>query len=79
MHDVDCCPICFKVRERQVGLCGHAFCAGCVHKFCRQDVRCPLCRRAFVRVKSVLQKHAWFELWRGQSRRGLRVLSPQVE
>jgi hypothetical protein len=40
------CSICLDVLEDMTStLCGHIFCAGCIHQAIRANGKCPLCQR----------------------------------
>lgn len=40
------CSICLDVLEDMTStLCGHIFCAGCIHQAIRASGKCPLCQR----------------------------------
>ncbi|KAG6976446.1 hypothetical protein JG688_00001372 [Phytophthora aleatoria] len=40
------CSICLDVLEDMTStLCGHIFCAGCIHQAIRTNGKCPLCQR----------------------------------
>ncbi|KAL8007315.1 putative Zinc finger, RING-type [Plasmopara halstedii] len=40
------CSICLDVLEDMTStLCGHIFCAGCIHEAIRANGKCPLCQR----------------------------------
>ncbi|KAG7398274.1 hypothetical protein PHYBOEH_011358 [Phytophthora boehmeriae] len=40
------CSVCLDVLENMTStLCGHIFCAGCIHQAIRANGKCPLCQR----------------------------------
>ncbi|OWZ16821.1 hypothetical protein PHMEG_0009332 [Phytophthora megakarya] len=40
------CSICLDVLEDMTStICGHVFCAGCIHEAIRANGKCPLCQR----------------------------------